>query len=386
MKKIRQYFFIVLLLIATVILGYNYVYRPFEIPESERMTDSENQMAMDETKKTNTDIFASLTTQEKILQMIAAPYVIDMDSEELATVPEIKYGFFTLFGTEISMNRATSTITQLKKNVVYGLEPWIAVDHEGGSVQRLSGEGFSQLDSWQKICELDQKERQAELKRSAYELKDAGVDVVLGPVVDVGNNKILKDRVCSTTSYPIVADRGMDFTTIFSRIGVLPVLKHFPGIGLTTKDLHTSFDFVDVLENDVKLYKYIIDQNEKIGVMTSHAGVITQDKDIPCSVSPYCVSELNKAYPKVLVFTDALEMAAAAYDIENPKVPKDLATISKEAVLAGNDVLLYGQSVTQEDLQVIVSSLVTEYDTNPVFKPFVDNSVRKIIQYKYAKE
>ena len=85
----------------------------------------------------------------------------------------------------------------------------------------------------------------------------------------------------------------------------------------------------------------------------------------------------------MLIFTDALEMEAAAYDKDNPRVKKDLLQVSKEAILAGNDVLLFGQSVTQEQLESLISELVIQYRVNPQMKTFVDKSVLKIIKYKY---
>ena len=378
MNKIRPYIFIILLAFTAILLGYNYFTRPFEVKEIEK-NDTTIQEVVD-VKKTKQEIFTDLSSREKILQMVALPVVV---TEELE-VPSTKNGFFTLFGDEISINLAKDTINNLKqKNQIHELTPFIAVDHEGGSVQRLNGEGFSKLDSWSDVCALTTKERDAVLKQSANELKSVGIDVVLAPVLDVGNNSILKDRICSTDSYPIVADRSMNYVTVFSNLGILPVIKHFPGIGQTKKDLHNSYEYIEVLENDVKLYKYIIDQNSKIGVMTSHVGVVSQDSEIPCSVSPYCVSELNKAYPNVLVFTDALDMASAAYDVDNPKVPKDLTRVSKEAILAGNDVLIYGPSVLIEDIEPIISSLTQEYENSEQFKTYVDKSVLKIIEYKY---
>jgi hypothetical protein len=83
------------------------------------------------------------------------------------------------------------------------------------------------------------------------------------------------------------------------------------------------------------------------------------------------------------VFSDALEMAAAAYDKDNPRVPKSLLNVSREAVLAGNNVLVYGQAVSSEQLLVIAKELAKEYESSPQFKFYVDQSVQKIIEYKY---
>jgi beta-N-acetylhexosaminidase len=385
MNQIRQYFFIILLIIAAILLGVNYYYRPFETKLDQNQLDSQNQELIQD-RNSPEYILSQLSSQEKVAQLIAQPIEV---SEYFAPNPSatqtatINTGFYTLFGENLSLTQAQQVIIDLKKNrQVDRLFPWIAVDHEGGSVQRLSGEGFTKLKSWREICAMETIDRQAELKKSANELRLVGVNVIFAPVLDVGNNLFLKDRICSADSYALVADRGMDFTTIFSNVGIMPVLKHFPGIGLTDQDLHKAFDFISVLEFDVKLYKYILDQNNLIGVMTAHVGVTSQDKDKPCSLSTFCVGELNTAYPDILVFTDALDMKAALYDYENPLVDKNLIRVSLEAIGAGNNVLVYGPGVNQNEITAIIDYLTQVYDENPVFKALVDKSVTKIIKYK----
>ncbi len=70
------------------------------------------------------------------------------------------------------------------------------VDHEGGSVQRLNGEGFTILPSWKRMCNQTAELRQSSLASSAAELAAVGIDVVLAPVVDVSHsNIVLRDRV-----------------------------------------------------------------------------------------------------------------------------------------------------------------------------------------------
>lgn len=395
----RKYLFIFLLFLAAVLLGLNYFYRPFQIPVEEfqnQEKEFEPAQAVDPEKDPEY-ILSQLSSEQRIMQMVAQPITLEFEVSEAETEAEEPEqttqsavlsespGLFTLFGRGISYSQAAETITNLKdRHQIFSLSPLIMVDHEGGKVQRLNGEGFSRLPSWKTVCALDVDERQAVLRQSANELSSVGIDIVLAPVLDVGDNRFLADRVCSIDSYPIVADRAMDFITVFEEFGIMSVIKHFPGIGQTTKDLHTAYDAIEVLEFDVKLYRYIIDQVPLIGVMIGHAGVISQDSQLPCSMSEYCVGELSSVYPEVLIITDALEMNAASYDKRNPREPKTLAEVSRDAIRAGNNVLLYGEGVSEAELASVVSQLTREYDANEDFKALVDNSVKKIIEYKHA--
>ena len=85
----------------------------------------------------------------------------------------------------------------------------------------------------------------------------------------------------------------------------------------------------------------------------------------------------------MLVFSDALEMKAASFNMENISEPKSLIQVSKEAIIAGDEVLIYGQSVNSYDMKEIIFNLAKEYDTNQEFKNLVDKAVEKIIDYKY---
>lgn len=392
MLRVRQYVFIFILVILTILMGFNYFYRPFQIEYVDTQTQEVQEAATISAKtkmQQAQEIFALLSPQERVTQLLAEHISIPFTASQAAqtkpddSISSINPGFFVLSGKKIGYQEAQEAIASLIATKTHkGVRPLISVDHEGGDVQRLSGEGFTVLPAWQDTCLLEPDERKQLLESSAEELSQVGIDIVFGPVVDVGNNIVLGDRICSIDSYPIVADRSMDFITAFSNRGILPVIKHFPGIGLTKKDLHTSFDVITISDNDVRLYKYIIEQSPTLGVMISHVGVTNQYPDVPCSLSSSCISELKTTYPEVLVFSDALEMDAASYNRENPLKPHDLLSISKQAIVAGNDVLLLGQSVSEAELTEIVFELTKEYVNDEEFKKIVDTAVVKVLQHK----
>jgi beta-glucosidase-like glycosyl hydrolase len=315
----------------------------------------------------------------------AVDSIIERGEIEKLRLDKLSPGFITIFGSEIASESAKQKIIEIKN--LYRdnlLSPRFAVDHEGGTVQRLSGEGYTKLPAWQELCLLDSDEMKTVLRKSASELRDSGIDIVLAPVLDVGSSRVLKDRICSD-SYAVTADRSVQYAEILDLYGILPVIKHFPGIGNTKKDLHTNFDVVEVLINDIKLYKYVVEESPRVGVMVSHAGVATQDPDIPCSLSESCVGEFKTAYSDILVFSDALEMESASYNINDVNNPKDLIQVSKEAIMAGNEVLVYGQSVSSFDMKEVIFNLSREYEINTQFQSLVDTSILKIVDYKYTR-
>jgi beta-N-acetylhexosaminidase len=348
-------------------------------------------------------LWQQLTAREQVAQLLALPITVTSNvgglsalnsSEELPTISsdidwisDHQPGFVTLFGRNISTESATLQVSQIREvSPASGLPIWIAVDHEGGEVQRLSGSGFLRLPAWRELCASGPLQREAVLSQSAAELAEIGVDVVFAPVVDLANyNPVLTNRICSSDP-SLVTAAASSFVEVFSRTGILPVIKHFPGIGSTKQDLHRSFDRVTVTTTEVMVYRQLLDRAPRTGVMVSHVGVENQFPNIPCSLSPECVQELRVNYPTVLVFSDALEMPSALY--RAPDVgslvasSRTLPEAALAAILAGNDVLVFGEGVPFTDLIEVLDYLEAEMRTNDQLRGRVEASLGKIVQYK----
>lgn len=390
---------LVLLLGLVVLLGANYFFRPFyqQLVETEPVENSTVFFASESASLSAVDlVFNRFSQQDKIGQILAWPVEISAageletgaltEQEFLLQLSKKKPGTFTLFGDRISSSSARAAIDLLSSYNGSVLPAWIAVDHEGGRVQRLNGEGFTKLASWRSFCGADRSKAEQVLVKSALELKEVGVDVVLAPVLDVGLPSVgLGDRLCSNNP-EVVIDRVGLYLSTFKAQEILPVAKHFPGTGKVAGDLHQQFIIGRVGVEDVLVYRSILDKDSALGVMTSHLGLENQYAHVPCSLSPDCVGELLENYPQVLVFADALEMKSAAYLPESSrsaqKTELTLAEVSQKAVLAGNDVLLYGPGVSFEQMNEVYDMLNRAYLSDPVFREKLDQSVKKIIGYK----
>lgn len=386
---------VIVLTFLAVLSGYNYFFQPaanspwFGVPGKPEVQVTPSPVQGDD------QLVNSLSSREKILQILAVPVTVGVGSTTTpGEIPQSTLdwlsanqpGTVVVFGTNISTTSAQLMQKQLVTAYASAqLEPLVAVDHEGGAVSRFSGPGFTKLESWREQCQNDPYESLSALTQSAQELAAVGVDVVFAPVVDLAvASSPLQDRACSSQA-SLIIERSLDYVRAFQKEGILPVLKHFPGIGKATKDLHVSFDRVEVDTEDVRTYRTILDTYPTIGVMMSHAGITNQYADIPCSLSPTCVNELLSYYPQALVFTDAVEMKAAAYNESDPEQPKNLAQIVKEAILAGNTIVVFGKDSNLEQLDEILQALEQEYDHSASFSAKVDESVAKIIEYKHNR-
>jgi len=124
-----------------------------------------------------------------------------------------------------------------------GTAPLLAIDHEGGIVQRLTdAHGMSRLPAARDVAaSLSPDEAYALYARAGRELAALGFDINLGPVVDIDapDNPAIGvfGRAYGTEPDRITA-YAQAFLAGFSAAGILCAAKHFPGHGLAVSDSH----------------------------------------------------------------------------------------------------------------------------------------------------
>ncbi len=380
MPRSTMVFLLVLAILASI-LGYNYFARPFtayQAVQTELATSAPQEEAKVEPDKER------VTTQD-LAQLLAFSYLLnDTDSSQSAVLDWVnthKPGVVTLFGSKITLTAAQAAIEQINSRLDRDVQPLMAVDHEGGSVQRLSGSGFTSLPSWQSLCVAEAEQRHDLLTASAQQLSQTGIDLVFAPVVDLAiNNAVLKNRICASDP-TVVTQRAVEFIDIFAQQHIMSVIKHYPGIGHISRDPHRNFDEVDLSDADILVFKNLLEAYPLLGVMSAHVGVVGRYEDQPCSLNLDCVDDLTDFVPQALVFTDALDMNAAGYIGQNEQLIS-LAERAVMAIKAGNDVLVFGPQVNLNEFDEVLLALKNAYESDEEFRQQAEKSVRKIRQYK----
>ena len=377
---------IFILLLLTALSAYNYFKKPFF------SSSSDSTSALDQPSLTPTPTQVAkktLRSKDKITQLLAVPFDLnefEKDSSSSARmlrfIEDYQPGFVLYFGENIA-----SATALLAKDRLYSYFtdtdylPLLAVDHEGGLVQRLNGEGFSKLEPWQKIVTTySSAQQKAVFNQSARELTAVGINVVFAPVVDLASQSaVLKTRAADDPEQVFAS--ASNYILSFSQYGIMSVIKHFPGIGAIRQDPHQTVTTLALRPNDTAIWSKLLNKFPNIGVMTAHVRLENKLAGQICSLSAECLQEFTNSYQQVLLFTDDLNMKAAkAQGKDLPE--KNLTQLASEAILAGNDVLVFGKGVSPTSLEEITLALTNQYEDSENFRRQVDRALAKILKIK----
>ena len=133
-----------------------------------------------------------------------------------------------------------------------GVRTLLAVDQEGGQVQRLQGPGFDDIPSAARQAALSNAELTADAAQWGVELKSAGINANLAPVADVvpadlGDRNAPIGRLDRGygSSPRTVAAKATAFVHGMDRAEMATAAKHFPGLGRVTGNTDYARRVVD---------------------------------------------------------------------------------------------------------------------------------------------
>ncbi len=230
----------------------------------------------------------------------------------------------------------------------------IAVDHEGGRVQRFR-DGFTLIPPMRELGRAwdanPQHARQLASEAGfvlAAELQAHGVDLTFAPVLDVdhGNSSVIGDRALHSEARA-VAELARALLQGFKQAGMTGVGKHFPGHGHVRGDSHHEVpvdkrSFEDIEAADLVPFRRMIDAGLG-GVMPAHVIYPGVDSH-PAGFSAIWLKEVlrGKLGFGGVVFSDDLGMEGAS-------VAGGMVGRAEAALAAGCDMALLCNNPTGAD-------------------------------------
>ncbi len=334
----------------------------------------------------------NLTLREKIGQLVL--YSMEgntLDQDTLDTLRDYKIGNIIHFGNNVTgFDDARALNAQLREVIAgncSGVHPLISVDHEGGRVMRFARD-FTWFPSQMALGAIDDPALTRSVGRAmGTELRAAGFNLSLGPVVDVLVNPANPAGGVRMygSSEKLVARHAVQLAQGLQESGVIACVKHFPGCGDTELDSHyflptVEFSLERLEEVELVPYREAFASGSADALMTTHILFPKVEPDpVPATMSPVILTDLlrGKLGFKGIIISDGIHMKAIAdhYGVENGCIA---------AINAGVDLICLGSGGAgyQQSQKACLEAMYQAALSGKLSMARIDEAVARILAFK----
>jgi beta-N-acetylhexosaminidase len=283
-----------------------------------------------------------------VLKPTPGPVVLDvaglsLSADDMRRIAHPLTGGVILFARNYETRAQLAALTEQIRTVRDDI--LIAVDHEGGRVQRFRGEGFTTLPPMRKLGQLwdDDVLLASQVATSigyvmACELRSAGIDLSFTPVLDIdyGVSKAIGDRALHRDPR-VVTLLAKSLNHGLALAGMANCGKHFPGHGFVEADSHHAMPvdprpLAEILGSDAQPYSWL--GLSLSAVMPAHV-IYPQVDDKPAGFSQIWLQHILREQLGFngLIFSDDLSM-------EGARAAGGVVPSAQAALEAGCDMVL----------------------------------------------
>lgn len=260
---------------------------------------------------------------------------------------------------------------------------FLSIDEEGGKVSRLKKiTGYGKTNSTKSIATLSSKKIQDIFTWRANKITTYGFNMNFAPVLDLcyPGTIMSKQERCFSNNPSRVASLAISFAETMKKRSVIPVYKHYPGIGSGIIDTHTGAADITTThtENDYVPFKTTCSKDSYPVIMISHVHMTAVDT-LPASLSKKHIDTLRTlGCSHALLISDDMDMGAISDTYT-------LTEILEKSINAGVDMLIFSNNIRTYDKDKylkIQSTLKELIDSGALSKERIESSYKKIIKYK----
>ncbi len=239
-----------------------------------------------------------------------------LDAATRAHLERYRFGGICLFRKNIQNPAQVQKLVADIREVL-GPQAWIAIDQEGGAVQRVLE--LAQAPAPMALGAIgDAKTAEAVGAAVGRTLISLGINWNFAPSVDVNTNPknpVIGDRSFGSDPKK-VARLALAWARGLEGAGVMAAVKHFPGHGDTHLDSHLDLPVVNKTLEELErteLYPFHKAVEAHISaIMSAHIRFLALDKQYPATLSEKILTGLlrQKLGFEGIIVTDALDMKA----------------------------------------------------------------------------
>ena len=327
-------------------------------------------------------VVAKLSPRQRAGQLVMVG-VTNASASQLAVLRRQSIGSVILMGQHTDGVRGVKRVTAKLAWKGQSLPLLVAVDQEGGLVQRLKGTGFDTMPSAKVQATWSNATLQSRAARWGRQLTSAGVNWTLAPVADVVSANMV------TRNAPIGRlgrGYGSDPATVAARVsafvkgmessGVITSAKHFPGIGRVVGNTDTTAAVKDTVTTThdpyLRPFKGAIDSGAG-SVMLSTVTYTRIDAKRPAAFSSKVIGAIRNGLGfDGVVISDDLGVARSVASM--PAADRAIGFVR-----AGGDVAI---TVAPELADEFVAGIVRAAQASPTVAAQVTRAATRVVTLK----
>ncbi len=331
-------------------------------------------------------ILGRMTLEQKVGQLLMVGVPGNTLSDNSRAILE-KYlpGGIILYGYNIDQQEGPAKFVAALQDASMkcsGFPLFVSTDQEGGRVYRIT-KGVTQFPGNMAFGVVNDADLMYDASRiMGMQLRAAGVNMNLAPVLDVNNNP--ENPVINSRSFgsaaEVVARMGRFYVKGLQKARCIAVGKHFPGHGDTNRDSHLTLpviphDMERLSRLELHPFEVAIRSGLEV-IMTAHISYPAILRNgMPATLSREILTDLlrTKMQFQGLVITDDLEMHAISKMM-------GIGEAAVKTIDAGSDIILVSSHGTTVPLVHEALMKAVKAGTIPVER--VNRSVRRILEMK----
>lgn len=329
-------------------------------------------------------VLSTWSTARRAAQLVVAPA---QENDVLAARPMVEAGVggLLLFGSAAPADLPRQ-LAALHRHALGGLPPLVMTDEEGGEIQRMANLVGNLPWPRTMAATMTPGQVRALAAQVGRRMRAAGITMDLAPVLDLsdspGPNATYPDGPRSFSVHPAVATGyGLAFAHGLQDGGVIPVVKHFPGLGQASAntDFGRATDPpLGTLKAGALLPFEAAIRHGLPAVMVGEVSVPGLTHGLPATLSSAAITGLLRGQLGFhgLVLTDSLSGAAiqqAGYGIPQAAV---------RAIEAGADMVTFDTSNPPATTNEVISHLVSAVHAGQLPVARLDSAVQHVLQVK----
>ncbi len=332
-----------------------------------------------------------MTMQQRVGQLfMVAATATGASSTTLSDLGSYHVGNVYLSGRSKAGTAATAAVVRRMNQEVSAASTGnvkliVATDQEGGYVQVLSGPGFSTIPTALNQGTLAPATLQADARTWGSQLAGAGLNMDLAPVLDT-----VPSAAFAPSNPPIgyyereygytpqtVSSHGLAFAAGMRQASIVPVAKHFPGLGRVTLNTDTSSNVHDTATTRHDAYLQPFQDAVSAGAGVVMVSSAYYDKIDPNHIGPFSATLLNTVLRGDLGFTGVI----LSDDLCNAAQlsPWAVGARAVNYFNAGGTMLLCANPA---DIPTMYHAVLSLAQSNPAFAAAVNTAALKVLQLK----